>query len=162
MDGPVSSALRAVLRGLLSTGRPDEVVSGMALGFDMIWAEEALELEIPVHAAVPFDGQERTWPRASQARYRALLEHPLVTVTICAPGGATSVNHKFGHRNRWMIDRAKKADEGRLVSCWDGTSGGTMNTTLYARDVELPITRVRPTTIDRRTWVVEHEHAKAS
>lgn len=159
MDGPVSTVLRSTLRALLSEEPPDEVISGMALGFDMIWAEEALELEIPVHAAVPFEGQERTWPKASQARYRALLEHPLVTVTICAPGGPTSVNHKFDHRNRWMVDRAMKTENGKLVSCWDGTSGGTMNTTIYAREVGLKIIRVRPTTVDRRTWIVEREAA---
>ena len=157
MDGPVSTALRSALCDILLAGRPDEVVSGMALGFDMIWAEEALELEIPVTAAIPFEGQERTWPRASQARYHEILAHPLVTEMICAPGGATSVNHKFDHRNRIMCDRAKASMSGRLIAGWDGTGGGTRNTVLYARDIELPIIRVRPTTISRLTWIVEHE-----
>lgn len=157
MDGPVSTALRAALRGILVAGRPDEVVSGMALGFDMIWAEEALELEIPVTAAIPFEGQERTWPKASQGRYHEILAHPLVTELICAPGGPTNATHKFDHRNRWMCDRAKEAADGRLVAGWDGTSGGTRNTVLYARDIELPIIRVRPTTIHRTNWIVEHE-----
>lgn len=155
MDGPISKALREALRRLLVDGEPDEVVSGMALGFDMIWAEEALGLGINVVAAIPFEGQESTWPRASREAYQELLSHPLVEQVICAPGGPTSVNHKFDHRNRWMVDRAKASGDGKLVAAWDGTSGGTMNTVLYAQEVELRILRVRPIDISRLTWITE-------
>jgi uncharacterized phage-like protein YoqJ len=69
----VDTRLRDLARSWLSEHRPDEVVSGMALGWDMALAEAVLELGLPLSAAVPFVGQESKWPAPSQKRYRDIL-----------------------------------------------------------------------------------------
>ena len=65
-QGPVSEALRAVTRTVLLRENPEEVVSGMALGFDMILAEVAIALGAPVTAAIPFAKARRRRGRASR------------------------------------------------------------------------------------------------
>ncbi len=157
MDGPVSQAVRKALREVLLKRKPEKAISGMALGADMMWAEEALELEIPVLAAVPFEGQERTWPPASQVIYREILDHPLVTKVICAPGGATNAVYKLNNRNRYMVDRC-----GELVAVWDGSSGGTLNTLAYASEVDRPIIYISPTNVARTEWRVDWPETRAA
>ena len=49
-------------------------ISGMALGVDQWFAEEALDLGVPVHAYVPFEGQESRWPEPSRYAYGKLLK----------------------------------------------------------------------------------------
>jgi uncharacterized phage-like protein YoqJ len=154
MRGPVSDALRAVTRSVLLREEPEEVVSGVALGFDMILAEEAIDLGIFVTAAIPFEGQENAWPEVSKRRYRQLLAHELVTAVICAPGGHS--NHKYDHRNRWMLTRAMSKPGGKLLAAWDGTAGGTRNTVMYAREIECPIIHLRPD-LTRTIWEIANE-----
>jgi uncharacterized phage-like protein YoqJ len=107
----------------------------MALGFDTILTLAAIDLKIPVLAAIPFEGQESKWPESSQRLYFKLLSNPLVEKWICAPGGWN--NHKFDHRNRKMCDRATE-----LLACFWGGAGGTWNTVRYAVEIGLPITRI--------------------
>lgn len=151
MRGPVSDRLRAVTREVLIREAPDEVVSGMALGFDMILAEEAINLGLMVTAAIPFEGQENAWPLESQRRYRALLEHELVESIVCAPGGHS--NHKYDHRNRFMVRRAMSKPGGRLLAAWDGTAGGTRSTVMYAREIDCPIIHLKPN-VTRTVWTI--------
>lgn len=54
--------------------QPSKVITGMALGWDTKIAIAALHLEIPVTAAVPFEGQESKWPEPSRVRYHKLLK----------------------------------------------------------------------------------------
>ena len=46
--------------------KPDEVISGMALGWDQAWAIAAIRLGIPLICALPFEGQFSKWPQESQ------------------------------------------------------------------------------------------------
>lgn len=141
-------SIRAALRGILEEKRPERVISGMALGADTIWAEEALQLQIPVTAAIPFVGQESLWSARDKLNYEEILAHPLVTKVICAPGGAST--HKYHHRNKWLVDHSDA-----LVSVWDGTAGGTRHCLLYAQEVGKPIIYVRPLGVERTEWAVE-------
>lgn len=151
MRGPVSNALRVVTREVLLREDPDEVVSGLALGFDMILAEEALELGFLVTAAIPFEGQELSWPEVSRLRYRKILEHDAVTKLVCAPGGHS--NHKYIHRDKVMVNRAMASPGGRLIAAWDGSAGGTRTTVMYAREVGLPIIHLKPS-LTRMEWKI--------
>ena len=45
---------------------PEKVISGMALGWDQAVALATISLEIPLIAAIPFEGQESVWPEKSQ------------------------------------------------------------------------------------------------
>ncbi len=104
--------------------KPDNVISGMALGADMAAAEAAISLGIKVIAAVPFKGQETVWPESSQRRYNDILAKCSQIVTVCEGGYSAS---KLQERNVWMVDHSDM-----VLALWDGTSGGTSNCVQYA------------------------------
>lgn len=106
-------------------------ISGMALGWDMAWAEALIELEVPLIAAIPFVGQEQRWPDASQERYRRILGAADRVEIICTGGYAA---YKMQARNEWMVDKAD-----RIVALWDGSAGGTRNCVAYAEECKVPI-----------------------
>jgi len=121
----VDQALYHMARGYIEA-RPDVsgVISGMALGWDMVVARAAIQTNRVVIAAIPFRGQESKWPRQSQDLYREILAHARV-VEVCAPGYA---NWKFQKRNEWMVDHSD-----HIVALWDGSPGGTANCIGYAQ-----------------------------
>lgn len=139
--GPVTTFVALEVDKYLERLKPVKVISGMALGFDMILANRAIAKGIPVTAAIPFEGQESKWPQKSQTLYWKILSNPLVTKWICAPGGYNV--HKLQHRNRLMVDAATD-----LLACYDGSPGGTRNCVQYAYEVSkqspLTIHYIRP------------------
>lgn len=126
----VTDRLRRLARDYLVTSRPDEVISGMALGWDMAWAEAALELGIPLIAAVPFRGQEVRWPDSAQRRYHSVLRR--AEVVIVSNGGYSPF--KMQARNRWMVERCDK-----VVALWNGSPGGTANCIAIANVLTKPV-----------------------
>lgn len=123
---------KSVLEGLVQLAEayliheaPDNVISGVALGWDTAWAIAALRLGIDLVSAVPFEGQELRWPAQSQARYRKILSKSQ-HVEIVSPGGYSS--YAMQKRNEWMVDNSD-----RVVALWDGSSGGTGNCIRYAK-----------------------------
>lgn len=110
---------------ILRETKPDRVVSGMALGWDQALVEAALRLNIPFVAALPFGGQELTWPTASQERYRELLKKA-VTIKLVCEGGYAS--WKYQLRNEYLVTSCHL-----LVALWDGSDGGTANCVKYAK-----------------------------
>lgn len=136
--GPYSDYLRREIVDLIKELKPTRCISGMALGVDTLFCQTALDLEIPVIAAIPFAGQEGKWPNKSQRLYRTLLSNKLVTTHIVCEGGYNSA--KMQIRNEWMIDNAN-----HLVAVWDGTQGGTMNCVRYAEKKNINIHRINPT-----------------
>lgn len=131
----VGARLRRLATDHLIETRPDCVISGMALGWDIEWAVAAIALGIPVLAALPFIGQADAWPKESQARHRGVLAK-CAHVTIVCDGGYSP--HKMQRRNEWMVDHATE-----LVALWDGSSGGTWNCIKYAKK-KLPIINLWP------------------
>lgn len=98
----------------------------MAVGADIEFAEVALELGLPLVAAIPLDTQDAAWPADAKARYwRALYRAALVTSVWREPGyEARDLGARFHARNRWMIDHSET-----VIAVWDGrTSGGTWAT----------------------------------
>ena len=104
-------------------------ISGMALGCDLLFAEAVLAMreeydDVTLEAAVPCDSQAHSWPEEQKERYNAILSS-CDTVTF--------VQHQYTpgcmlRRNRYMVDNSSV-----LLACFNGSSGGTMNTLLYAR-----------------------------
>src|SRR3546814_11284050 len=86
----------------------------MALGWDTAWALAALDLGVPLTAAVPFSGQEKSWPAESQRRFHSILERAAAVEIVC-PGGFAA--HKMQTRNEWMVDHADG-----VVALWAGRS----------------------------------------
>lgn len=111
-------------RFLAQTIDLEKVISGMALGWDQAVAEVAIDLKIPVIAAIPFDGQQRRWPQHEQDWYARLLEQ-CAERHVVSPG--VYATWKMFKRNEWMVDNSDA-----LVALWDGSSGGTANCVNYA------------------------------
>lgn len=115
----------------LDDNAPEKVISGMALGWDTAWAQAALNLGIPVIAAIPFKGQEGMWPAASQRNYHTILNKCRESIYVCEAGYAP---WKMQTRNQWMVDNCTT-----LIALWDGSDGGTGNCIKYAEKIKKPI-----------------------
>jgi uncharacterized phage-like protein YoqJ len=106
------------------------VISGMANGFDQALAHAALLLKLELICALPFVGQEQTWPAEGQRRYHAILDQAS-EVIIVSQGcyGGRKDNWKYEARDRWMVDQANL-----LMALLDDQSSrsGTRTTVEYA------------------------------
>jgi len=111
--------------------QPSKVILGMALGFDQAVAKACVKHTIPFIAAIPFEGQEIKWPKASQLLYLELLEKSSELVIVCEGGYAP---WKMQKRNEWMCDHATA-----LLSLWNGSSGGTGNCVKYAEKKDMSV-----------------------
>jgi uncharacterized phage-like protein YoqJ len=123
-DKAVQALLEQVAARCLRKLKPDLVVSGMALGWDMALAAAALANGIEFDAYVPFGGQESKWPKQSQMRYRTYLTYAR-QIVVCSEGGYSAKAMQV--RNERMVDVCDV-----LVALWDGSSGGTANCLYYA------------------------------
>ncbi len=138
--GGHDSRTRLALGGLaiehLMKTEPDQVISGMALGWDQAIAAAALVLGIPLIAAVPFEGQAKRWPVEAQRRYDSILSDAAEVhfVSQLTYGTQHEVNQAMQTRNVWMVDRAD-----RMSALWDGSWGGTFNCIEYARKRDVPV-----------------------
>lgn len=116
------------LENLYNAGKR-HFICGMALGCDMLFAEAVLEMrleysDVTLEAAIPCDSQANSWPEDQKERYTAILQ---------SCDKVAYVQHPYSpgcmmRRNRYMVDHSSV-----LLACFNGTSGGTMNTVLYAR-----------------------------
>lgn len=106
-------------------------ISGMALGVDTWFAEEALARGIALHAYLPFPEQDARWNAWDQAHYRALLQGAeRVIVVSPSPYAAW----KMLRRNEAMV-----ADAALGLAVWDGSPGGTAHCVAKARARGLPL-----------------------
>jgi len=93
--------------------RPDQVLVGMAQGWDWAVAYACLELKLPYYAAVPFEGQEAMWPKPVRDEYKHLLGKASGVEVICEGGFAP---WKFAKRDIWMVDKTT----GYILALWNG------------------------------------------
>lgn len=105
-------------------------ISGMARGVDIWAAETVLSLKdeydsVKLICAVPYDGFELRWTEEWQRRYRTILQKADY-VRILKDRYDPSV---FQNRNIWMVNHSS-----RLIAVYNGESGGTKNTILYAKE----------------------------
>lgn len=119
--------LTGFARKRLELLKPEQTISGMALGWDMAVAQASVDLGIPFVAAVPFRGQECRWPGLAQQRFNDLLGKATAVVTVCKGGYSPA---KMQVRNIWMVEYSDA-----VLVLWDGTTGGTGNCVEYARRV---------------------------
>ena len=80
---------------------PTKIISGMTLGWEQALAMAAIELEIPLTIALPFQGQEKVWPDKAQAFYHSVLDRATEVKLVC-PGGFDA--KKFWERDQWTIE----------------------------------------------------------
>lgn len=129
--------VRLALHGelLFHIRQPTTAISGMALGVDQWAAELCVELGIPFTAAIPFEGQEKMWPRYQQRAYSQLLAKAskIHTVSPGKPFSRREAVAALQRRNEWMVDNCDL-----LLAYWNGTPGGTANCVRYAEGQEKP------------------------
>ena len=111
--------------------KPTIVISGMALGWDTALACAALELHIPLVAAIPFIGQELMWPAGSQERYKQLLFKAEEVITVSSDGYSVQAMQE---RNEYMVNNSDL-----VLALHNGSPGGTGNCVRYANKINKPI-----------------------
>lgn len=114
----------------LTIHRPSKCITGMALGWDTAWAVAALNLNIPLVAAIPFAGQELRWPDVCQQQYREILSSAADVVAVSQVYNPQAMQA----RNEWMVDHADV-----VAAMFDGSPGGTYNCLWYAHQCNKPI-----------------------
>ena len=113
---------------------------GMANGCDMYFCEAVLELreerpDATIEAVIPWEGQADRWGDALRRRYDRL-------VSECDFQTLVQTHYSqdcMMRRNRYMVDHADI-----LLAVYNGKSGGTRSTMLYAmrrglQIIELPV-----------------------
>ena len=128
-DEVLKDLIRLALKKLREL-EPCQVITRMALGWDCAIAIAALYLEIPIVAAVPFEGQESQWPEQSQVRYQKILrkiERNRGEINIVSKGAYSA--KKMLIRDEYIVDCSDI-----ILALWDGgQSGGTAHTVRYAQ-----------------------------
>lgn len=124
-------AIRRHMKDLLTELAPSRIISGGALGIDQFWMEVGIYLGIPVIGALPFEGYDARWPKASREKYRGLLDKCEEVRYIGLVGYDPA---KLQKRNEWMVDNSDL-----LVAYWDGSTGGTANCVDYAKKIQRDI-----------------------
>jgi len=81
-----SKKLFHLARHALNELQPDGVISGLALGWDTALADAALDLRIPLTAAIPFEGQQSRWPADSQTNWQWLVDSAAYTIIVSEGG----------------------------------------------------------------------------
>jgi len=133
----VRASLESILRGFQRKYTSVGAISGMAIGTDLLYAEVALSLGIPVHAAVPFKGHDSQWPASSRNRFLRVLSQCASVNYVCEPPYAA---WKLKERNLYMVSQATHA-----IAVWDGMNvGGTAHTVRALRSNSTPTMWVNP------------------
>ncbi len=113
-----------------------QVITGMAIGYDQCLAMAAYELGMPFIAAVPCKGQDKLWTPEQRKGYHWLLNKAAEVHTLSKEPYRPQLMHA---RNEWMVDRANA-----VLALWDGTEGGTYKCVRYAMNVGTLIDNVWP------------------
>ena len=93
------------------------VVSGLRLGAEMLGAEAALELDLPLVVVLPYPDPESVWPTVSQARFRDVRDRASEVVQLQkkAPTSKQQAGAALARRDAWIARHAAEA-----VLVWDG------------------------------------------
>ncbi len=115
---------------------PSIVLTGMAVGFDQLIAENCILNNIPFKACIPFEGQEVLWPEHIKLKYYYLLEKAQEIYLVSPPGYAA---WKLLVRNKYMVDQSKA-----VVAYYDASknTGGTKHCVEYSRGLKRPILNI--------------------
>lgn len=129
--------LKGLFNHIINLHHPTAIISGMALGIDILAAETALENNIQLWAAIPCRQQCKMWPRKSIDRYFKILDNQLtITRLVC---DVYYNNTCMQIRNEWIVDNSHL-----LIAVHDGSPGGTYNCIKYARSVNKNIITINP------------------
>lgn len=108
----------------LEENKPDSVISGMALGWDLALANATLQVKIPLSAYIPCPNQELKWSKVDQIEYNNLLEK------------ADNITYISEYYTNWCMQKRNEAmveDSNLVLALFDGSSGGTKNCVDFAK-----------------------------
>lgn len=111
------------------------VISGGALGFDMIGAKVAVDRGVGVELALPFKEYESKWADDDKVRLKWLVNRAIKTTYVSEPGYAP---WKYQVRNEYIVDNCDY-----LIALWNGMPGGTANCVKYA-GTRVPMSVLKP------------------
>ena len=126
----LESALRALAGKWLTRNRPDEVVSGLAAGWDMACAHAALELGVPLVAALAYPGQGENWPVDARVALEQVISASAEVVTL----SPEKMDGIWTRRDQWVMGRAT-----RVLALWNGGASGTGRAIAYAESIGLQV-----------------------
>lgn len=112
-------------------------ISGMALGFDQAFAQAAMNLRLPLVAAIPFKGQERIWRKESQIFWKYLVDYASLHGEVHYLAEHYS-NKALTERNHWMVDHCDQV----LACCNNIGSSGTAKCINYANLKMKPVRNI--------------------
>lgn len=127
--------LRRLAARWLARQRPYEVVTGLAAGWDMACALAALDLRLPLVAALAFPGQGENWPDDARAELDRVLAACDEVATISGGKG----DGIWTRRDRWVIERGD-----RVLALWNGGKGGTGRALAYAESLGRSVDNLWP------------------
>lgn len=134
----------------------DTIVSGMALGFDQVGAQAALDAGIKLVAAVPFEGQESTWrSKEDKERYNEILARAdlVVYVSSSKPRNKSEAARMLNERNEWMIHNGDS-----VYALYNGDEkGGTANAVRYAENMGKKVHKKNPYPMDTPEEIMQQE-----
>lgn len=126
--------LDAVIGAIYESGIT-HFICGMALGCDMYCAEAVIRLkhshpDITLQAAIPYRAQADGWSEHNRMRYMHIIDN-CDEISVLADEYSPAC---MAIRNRFMVDNSNV-----LLACYDGQSGGTRNTILYAQKADIEV-----------------------
>lgn len=135
LKNDIANAVRAVYESGFR-----HFICGMALGCDTFFAEAVIDLrldfpDITLEAAIPCEGQDKSWDSGDKARYDRIL-------ASCDEITLVSRSYSPGcmqRRNEYMVSRSSL-----VIAVFNGSSGGTFNTLRLACRQGLEIIEIEP------------------
>lgn len=143
VDEWLGRALRERLVKLRDEYGMERATTGMAIGGDMAYADAALELGIPLYAAVPFPGQPHDehgprWTQAQKQHWHELIERSAYVTYVSTTDPLTYGERvRMLHaRNDFMLRRTQA-----VVAIWApaNRTGGTYSCIKKAVGAGLPV-----------------------
>ncbi len=119
-DNPVADAVRARLARIFEAKAVIEpqlvVVSGLRLGAEVLGAEAALEVGVPLAVVLPYPDPQSVWPAPAQARFEALAGRAEQTLLLQrrSPSSKQQAGAALARRDAWLARHAAEA-----VLVWD-------------------------------------------
>jgi len=119
---PTEHAVRArlieILRAKREMDRDLIVLSGLRLGAELLGAEAAQELGVPLIAVLPYPNPESVWPTASQERFRRVASSAdsVLTLEHKVPKTKQQAGAALSRRDGWLgsnLDQAVVVYDGR-------------------------------------------------
>ncbi len=147
LTSPQMILIKHKLQELIDKLKPTQMVTGMALGIDTLWAKLAIENNIPFIAAIPCINQSDKWPISSRNEYLKLICDPLCTQEYISLEPYT--NYCMSTRNQWMVNNSDV-----LIAVWDGTKGGTSMCYLYSVAKNRKRITINPHTLETKSYMI--------